>query len=135
MQPLAVERTSRDGVELVLVEGEVDIASASRLISVLNSSVAEAIKSVIVDLSHVGFMDSTGLALLINANRRLTLRRKGFAVVCPPGPLLPKNAWLADHLIALALERRYGTRPDLEPLPDDLETAAHASARRAAERD
>jgi anti-sigma B factor antagonist len=82
-----VERTSRDGVELVLVEGEVDIASASRLISVLNSSVADAIKSVIVDLSHVGFMDSTGLALLINANRRLTLRRKGFAVVCPAGPL------------------------------------------------
>jgi anti-sigma B factor antagonist len=82
-----VERTSRDGVELVLVEGEVDIASASRLITVLNSSVADAIKSVIVDLSHVGFMDSTGLALLINANRRLTLRRKGFAVVCPPGPL------------------------------------------------
>jgi len=82
-----VERTSRDGVELVLVEGEVDIATAARLISVLNSSVAEAIKSVIVDLTRVGFMDSTGLALLINANRRLNLRRKGFAVVCPAGPL------------------------------------------------
>ena len=49
------------------------------------------------------------------------------------GPLLPKNAWLADHLIALALERRYGTRPDLEPLPDELETAAHESARKAAQ--
>ncbi|HEX5983038.1 MAG TPA: glutamine amidotransferase [Solirubrobacterales bacterium] len=48
------------------------------------------------------------------------------------GPLLPKNAWLADHLIALALERRYGTRPDLEPLEDELEVAAHESARRAA---
>lgn len=48
------------------------------------------------------------------------------------GPLLPKNAWLADHLIALALERRYGTRPELEPLPDRLEAAAHESARRAA---
>ena len=72
---------------MVLVEGEVDIATAARLISVLNSSVAEAIKSVIVDLSRVGFMDSTGLALLINANRRLSLRRKGFAVICPPGPL------------------------------------------------
>ncbi|MGH8734599.1 MAG: STAS domain-containing protein, partial [Burkholderiales bacterium] len=66
---------------------EVDIASASRLITVLNSSVADALKSVVVDLTHVGFMDSTGLALLINAHRRLTLRRKGFAVVCPPGPL------------------------------------------------
>jgi CobQ-like glutamine amidotransferase family enzyme len=48
------------------------------------------------------------------------------------GPLLPKNAWLADHLIALALARRYGTRPELEPLPDALEAAAHASARAAA---
>jgi lipid II isoglutaminyl synthase (glutamine-hydrolysing) len=50
------------------------------------------------------------------------------------GPLLPKNAWLADHLIALALERRYGTRPELEPLEDELEQAAHACARQAAQR-
>jgi CobQ-like glutamine amidotransferase family enzyme len=43
------------------------------------------------------------------------------------GPLLPKNAWLADRLIELAL----GT--SLEPLADDsLEEAAHQSARRAA---
>ena len=48
------------------------------------------------------------------------------------GPLLPKNAWLADHLIALALERRYGAAPDLEPLDDAFEDAAHASARAAA---
>jgi CobQ-like glutamine amidotransferase family enzyme len=48
------------------------------------------------------------------------------------GPLLPKNAWLADHLIALALERRYNTRPRLEPLDDAFEDAAHASARGAA---
>jgi CobQ-like glutamine amidotransferase family enzyme len=48
------------------------------------------------------------------------------------GPLLPKNAWLADHLIALALERRYGERPELEPLDDTLERAAHESARGAA---
>ena len=48
------------------------------------------------------------------------------------GPLLPKNAWLADHLIALALERRYGSRPELEPLDDAMEDAAHAAARAAA---
>jgi CobQ-like glutamine amidotransferase family enzyme len=48
------------------------------------------------------------------------------------GPLLPKNAWLADHLIALALERRNGGHPDLEPLDDTLEQAAHESARRVA---
>ncbi len=43
------------------------------------------------------------------------------------GPLLPKNIWLADHLIELALGL------ELAPLDDDrLEDAAHASARRAA---
>jgi len=43
------------------------------------------------------------------------------------GPLLPKNAWFADWLIATAtgLDR-------LEPLDDALEDAAHRSARRAA---
>jgi lipid II isoglutaminyl synthase (glutamine-hydrolysing) len=48
------------------------------------------------------------------------------------GPLLPKNAWLADRLIALALERRYGAAPELEPLDDELELAAEACAREVA---
>ena len=48
------------------------------------------------------------------------------------GPLLPKNAWLADRLIALALERRYGTPPELEPLDDELELAAETCARAVA---
>jgi CobQ-like glutamine amidotransferase family enzyme len=48
------------------------------------------------------------------------------------GPLLPKNAWLADRLIQLALARREGTEPELEPLDDALEAAAHESAHRAA---
>jgi CobQ-like glutamine amidotransferase family enzyme len=42
------------------------------------------------------------------------------------GPLLPKNAWLADRLVELALG------VELEPLDDALEDGAHASARRAA---
>jgi CobQ-like glutamine amidotransferase family enzyme len=45
------------------------------------------------------------------------------------GPLLPKNVWFADWLIATAL----GLDPQaLAPLDDTLEHAAHASARRAA---
>jgi CobQ-like glutamine amidotransferase family enzyme len=45
------------------------------------------------------------------------------------GPLLPKNVWFADWLIARAL----GVEEDaLAPLEDGLERQAHASARRAA---
>ena len=87
MLPLAVERTSRDGVDVLSVEGEIDVATAPRLIAALNDAVSEAVRSVVIDLTSVGFMDSTGLALLINAHRRLTRRDKGFAVVCPAGPL------------------------------------------------
>ena len=48
------------------------------------------------------------------------------------GPLLPRNPWLADWLLAQALAHRYGEAPKLEPLPDELETEAHAvSAKRA----
>src|SRR5439155_13402301 len=42
------------------------------------------------------------------------------------GPLLPKNVWLADWLIELALG------VELAPLDDAMEEAAHRSARRAA---
>jgi CobQ-like glutamine amidotransferase family enzyme len=49
------------------------------------------------------------------------------------GPLLPKNAWLADELIARSIERREGFKPVLEPLDDRLEDAAHAGALEAAQ--
>jgi lipid II isoglutaminyl synthase (glutamine-hydrolysing) len=43
------------------------------------------------------------------------------------GPLLPKNAWFADWLIATA-----AASGELAPLDDALEDAAHADARRVA---
>jgi len=45
------------------------------------------------------------------------------------GPLLPKNAWFADWLIATALGVE---EAELEPLDDALEQRAHAGACRAA---
>jgi CobQ-like glutamine amidotransferase family enzyme len=51
------------------------------------------------------------------------------------GPLLPRNPWLADWLLARALTHRLGEAPELEPLPDRLEQEAHlVSAARARSR-
>ncbi len=51
------------------------------------------------------------------------------------GPLLPRNPWLADWLLARALEHRLGETPELAALPDGLEQEAHlVSAARARSR-
>jgi lipid II isoglutaminyl synthase (glutamine-hydrolysing) len=53
------------------------------------------------------------------------------------GPLLPRNPWLADWVLAQALAHAAGApaASKLEPLADDLEAEAHAvSARRARDR-
>jgi lipid II isoglutaminyl synthase (glutamine-hydrolysing) len=52
------------------------------------------------------------------------------------GPLLPRNPWLADWLLAQAVAHRTGGEPpELEPLEDSLEVQAHeVSAARAKSR-
>ena len=60
-------------------------------------------------------------------------RLKGAVGTYLHGPLLPRNPWLADWLLARALAHRSGGEPTaLEPLLDELEAGAHAvSAGRA----
>ncbi len=51
------------------------------------------------------------------------------------GPLLPRNPWLADWVLARALEHRTGEAPTFEALADDLEAQAHSvSSGRARDR-
>jgi CobQ-like glutamine amidotransferase family enzyme len=50
------------------------------------------------------------------------------------GPVLPKNPWLADHLISRALAHRYTDCGPLAPLTDQAEAQAHAAALRLARR-
>ena len=42
------------------------------------------------------------------------------------GPLLPRNPWFADWVLAQALAHQLGEVPQLEPLEDELEWQAHA---------
>jgi lipid II isoglutaminyl synthase (glutamine-hydrolysing) len=51
------------------------------------------------------------------------------------GPLLPRNPWFADWVLAQAFAHRLGEPPALDPLGDELEQQAHAvSALRARSR-
>jgi lipid II isoglutaminyl synthase (glutamine-hydrolysing) len=50
------------------------------------------------------------------------------------GPVLPKNPWLADHLLSRALAHRYQDFGPLAPLTDQAEARAHAATLRLARR-
>ena len=63
-----------DGVAVVHVVGEMDIASAELLESALRALAQHSYGRVIVDLSRVTFMDSAGLRALIRARERMDLR-------------------------------------------------------------
>jgi anti-sigma B factor antagonist len=79
---------SDDGRRAVLAaRGEIDLATVDRLHEAIERASRTNAEEVWVDLSEVGFMDSTGLSALIVGHRALPGR---FVVICPDGP--PRRA-------------------------------------------
>ena len=66
----------RDSGELWLlrVRGEIDLASSQKLEAVLDEAIAAQPSRIIVELDSVTFLDSTGLRVLVEAQRRLQQR-------------------------------------------------------------
>lgn len=76
--------TRRDGtVEVVVVGGEVDIATVPLLSAVLDTVLARRPARVEVDLSGTAFLDAEALTVLLAARRRLAARHAVLALRDP----------------------------------------------------
>jgi stage II sporulation protein AA (anti-sigma F factor antagonist) len=64
--PFDLKTTVHDGLAVVVVVGELDLATAPRLSEVL-AEMAEPGRVILVDLSETEFMDCAGLAPLVTA--------------------------------------------------------------------
>lgn len=64
-----VATSSDGGAQVFLLSGELDIATADRLTAELEAVETAADARRVIDLSGLTFMDSTGLRVLIAANR------------------------------------------------------------------
>ena len=81
-------REIRVGHRAVLaVSGELEIATADTLREAVEGAIASGAAELWVDLTHVRFMDSSGLRVLLSAQTLLRGRSKSLAVICPPGPV------------------------------------------------
>jgi anti-sigma B factor antagonist len=72
----------KDGVEVVDVEGEIDIYTAPRLRELLIELVSKNNYQIVVNLDKVGFLDSTGLGVLVGGLKRVRAHDGSLDLVC-----------------------------------------------------
>jgi anti-sigma B factor antagonist len=79
---ISVSRTTTGDIPIVAVSGEVDVYSAPALKEKITELLDGGQKTLIVDLSGVGFLDSTGLGALVEARTATTEAGGALPLVC-----------------------------------------------------
>ena len=105
---LAVHESDVEGVRLLEVFGELDLATAPRLCSALDTARVHRVKRVVVDLTGVDFCDSTGLRALIGASTELRVGGGRLAIACLSGGAVAR---LFDIVGARESLRVFDTQP------------------------
>jgi anti-sigma B factor antagonist len=77
-----------DGIEVIDVRGEIDMYTAPRLRELLIDLVSKGSYQLVVNLDKVGFLDSTGLGVLVGGLKRVRAHDGSLDLVCTqPGIL------------------------------------------------
>lgn len=86
---LSIDLKTEDGGALVFkLRGSLDIATAPTVRAGLSEAAEKGNHHVIVDLTQLEFLDSTGLGVLIGAHRRATEHSGSFRLIVREGPIL-----------------------------------------------
>ena len=73
---------AKDGIEVIDIRGEIDIYTAPRLRELLIDLVSKGSCQLVVNLDKVGFLDSTGLGVLVGGLRRVRAHDGSLDLVC-----------------------------------------------------
>ena len=112
---------AKDGIEVIDVRGEIDIYTAPRLRELLINLVSKGSYQLVVNLDKVGFLDSTGLGVLVGGLKRVRAHDGSLDLVCTQQRILKifRITGLTevfgiyetvDQAIAATKGRRLGTR-------------------------
>ena len=82
-----VEIEERDGADVVVARltGELDIAGAETTGRRIAEAVPSSARGVVVDMTDLEFIDSSGISMLFGLARRVGSRRQELRVVAPAG--------------------------------------------------
>ncbi|HEY0075944.1 MAG TPA: STAS domain-containing protein [Abditibacteriaceae bacterium] len=99
---LQVNSENVGDVTVLACTGEVDLGNAPQLREALASVFNEAKPRLLLDLSGVGFMDSTGIGIMVNA-LNLVREKNGACAFCGLQPRVHRILQIAGLLNALPL--------------------------------
>ncbi|MGA9943733.1 MAG: STAS domain-containing protein [Candidatus Cybelea sp.] len=81
-------KTEGGGETLILkLRGSLDLATAPTIRAALGEATEKGSQRLIVDLTQLEFLDSTGLGVLIGAHRRAAERGGSFRLIVKDGPI------------------------------------------------
>ena len=84
---IEVGLSSHGGIPVLSVRGEIDVASAPRFQASVTDLLAWSSDTLIVDMSEVTFIDSIGLGVLIDAEKRSRAANKSLRLVVTQPPV------------------------------------------------
>ena len=79
---LKLAHSNKDGIEIVDVEGEIDVYTAPRLRELLIELVNKKNYQLVVNMEKVEFLDSTGLGVLVGGLKRVRAHDGSLDLVC-----------------------------------------------------
>jgi anti-sigma B factor antagonist len=79
---LKLDHHAKDGIGVIDVRGEIDMYTAPRLRELLIDLVSRGSYQLVVNLDKVGFLDSTGLGVLVGGLRRVRAHDGSLDLVC-----------------------------------------------------
>lgn len=89
MEFAVIAQPGTEGVSTVMVQGEVDVYTAPRLKEEIHGCIDAGCTRLVVDLSGVAYMDSSGLGVLIGALKRVR-EEGGDLILSAPNPRIAR---------------------------------------------
>ena len=80
---LDIDQTMKDGKCVIVVRGEVDLNSSPELRTALTTDMPNGTQGIAVHLGEVAYMDSSGVATLIEGLRDATAKKIDFVLIAP----------------------------------------------------
>lgn len=107
----------RDGLTIARLQGEIDASNARGLGAELRACISNQAVGVVLDLSGVGYIDSSGIRLIFELAGRLEARRQEFRLV------VPEEALIRLILATAAVERVVPVHASLAEARGSIEAA------------